>query len=81
MRDVGAGDQQAAPQVLAGRRGVTIRILRERGAEVLGLYAGMNTALDEVCAGYRDDELAVLAGFLRRTAAAGQQAAGDLAAD
>jgi DNA-binding MarR family transcriptional regulator len=65
----------------ADRRGVTIRILRERGAEVLGLYAGMNTALDEICAGYRDDELAVLAGFLRRTAAAGQQAAGDLAAD
>lgn len=39
----------------------------------------MNTLMDEVCAGYSEDELRLLAGFLRRTAEAGRQATGDLA--
>ena len=58
----------------ADRRAVLIRPLRDRGAELFRLYAGMNTAMDQVCAGYSDEELTLLAGFLRRTTTAGQAA-------
>ena len=61
------------------RRGVTVRPLRERGADLYRLYSGMNASLDEICAGYDDAELELLAGFLRRTTDAGQSAAADLA--
>jgi DNA-binding MarR family transcriptional regulator len=64
---------------LADRRGVTVRALRERNAEVFRLYSGMNAAMDRICAGYADDELELLAGFLRRTAEAGAAAATELA--
>ena len=65
----------------ADRRGVLVRMERGRGAEVLRLYlvdSGMNSALDEICAGYADAELALLAGFLRRAAEAGRAAAARL---
>jgi DNA-binding MarR family transcriptional regulator len=62
------------------RRAVTIRGRRERGAEVLGLYSGMNASLEQICAGYTDAELELLAGFLRRAAEAGRHATNDLAA-
>jgi DNA-binding MarR family transcriptional regulator len=61
------------------RRAVRVRPLRDRGADLYRLYSGMNTSLDEICAGYTDDELELLAGFLRRTTDAGQSAAADLA--
>jgi DNA-binding MarR family transcriptional regulator len=63
----------------ADRRAVTVRALRERGGELYRLYSGMNGALDEICAGYDERELELLAGFLRRAAAAGQTASEDLA--
>jgi DNA-binding MarR family transcriptional regulator len=63
----------------ADRRGVTVRSLRERNAEVFRLYSGMNAAMDRICGGYGDDELELLAGFLRRTAEAGAAAAKELA--
>jgi DNA-binding MarR family transcriptional regulator len=62
----------------ADRRGVRLRLLRDRGAEILRLYAGMNGRLSRICAGYQVDELELLAGFLRRTADAGRSAADDL---
>jgi DNA-binding MarR family transcriptional regulator len=68
-RDPGASD----------RRAVAVRPLRERGADLYRLYSGMNASLDEICAGYDDTELELLAGFLRRTTDAGQSAAADLA--
>jgi DNA-binding MarR family transcriptional regulator len=68
-RDPGAAD----------RRSVAVRPLRERGADLYRLYSGMNTSLDEICVGYTDTELELLAGFLRRTTDAGQSAAADLA--
>jgi DNA-binding MarR family transcriptional regulator len=68
-RDPGAAD----------RRSVAVRPLRERGADLYRLYSGMNTSLDEICTGYTDTELELLAGFLRRTTDAGQSAAADLA--
>jgi DNA-binding MarR family transcriptional regulator len=63
----------------ADRRGVVVRALPDRGAEMLRLYSGMNSALARICAGYRDEELAVVADFLQRTAAAGRRAADELA--
>jgi DNA-binding MarR family transcriptional regulator len=60
------------------RRGVVVRAEHGRGAEILRLYlvdSGMNTALDEILAGYTEAELAVIAGFLERTADAGRTAA------
>ena len=68
----------------ADRRGIIIRAQRGRGAEVLRLYlvdSGMNAALDEICDQYSDEELELLAGFLRRTAEAGRTAATKLSGD
>jgi DNA-binding MarR family transcriptional regulator len=65
----------------ADRRAVRVRALRDRGAEVLRLYSGMNASMDQICAGYTDTELELLAGFLRRTAGAGQAATDALAGD
>jgi DNA-binding MarR family transcriptional regulator len=63
------------------RRAVVVRALHDRAGEVLGLYAGMNRALDRICAGYGVAELEVLADFLRRTTEAGQVAADKLTGD
>jgi DNA-binding MarR family transcriptional regulator len=63
------------------RRGVTVRALRTRGAEVFRLYSGMNASMDEICAGYDEDQLELLADFLRRTTDAGRDATDELASD
>jgi DNA-binding MarR family transcriptional regulator len=65
----------------ADRRAVTVRALRERNAELFKLYSGMNASLDDLCSGYSDTELELLANFLRRATEAGQQATSELAAD
>jgi DNA-binding MarR family transcriptional regulator len=62
------------------RRGVLVRALRDRIAEIIGLYSGMNSAMDDICAGYTEAELQLIAGFLGRTTRAGQQATTELAA-
>jgi DNA-binding MarR family transcriptional regulator len=61
------------------RRAVVVRALRDRNAEIFGLYAGMNAALDQILTGYSAGELDLLAGFLRRTTDAGRAATEDLA--
>jgi DNA-binding MarR family transcriptional regulator len=61
------------------RRGVTVRALRTRAAEVFRQYAGMNASLDEICAGYDEDQLELLADFLRRATHAGRDATQQLA--
>jgi DNA-binding MarR family transcriptional regulator len=63
------------------RRAVAVRALRGRNADLFRLYTGMNTAMDEICAGYTDAELELIADFLRRTTAAGRAAADELAGD
>jgi DNA-binding MarR family transcriptional regulator len=63
------------------RRAVAVRAQRDRSGEVFGLYAGMNSKLDELCAGYGDDQLELLADFLRRTTEAGRDATDELADD
>ena len=62
----------------ADRRAVAVRAVRGRNAELFRLYAGMNTAMDELCAGYTDAELELIADFLRRTTAAGRTAIDEL---
>ncbi len=63
----------------ADRRAVLIRAERDRGADVFRLYSGMNSAMDQIIGEYNEDQLEFLAGFLRRTAEAGQAAAQELA--
>ncbi len=60
------------------RRAVAVRARRERSAELFDLFAGMNSAMDEICAGYRDSELDLLADFLHRATEAGRKATDDL---
>ncbi|GAA4198837.1 MarR family winged helix-turn-helix transcriptional regulator [Actinocatenispora rupis] len=60
------------------RRAVTVRAVRDRTAEVLRLYAGMNRSMDDICARYDAAELELLADFFRRTAEAGRGATDDL---
>jgi len=63
------------------RRAVVVRAVRNRNPELMRLYAGMNSSMNEICAGYADAELEVLADFLRRTADAGRSATDKLAGD
>ena len=63
----------------ADRRSVAIRARRERTGEVFRLYAGMIASMDEIIAGYDEADLELIADFLGRTAAAGQNATEDLA--
>jgi DNA-binding MarR family transcriptional regulator len=61
------------------RRAVLVRALPERSREVFRLYSGMNSALDEICAGYDQSQLELVADFMRRAADAGKNAAQKLA--
>ena len=63
------------------RRAVLIRALRDRNSELLHLYSGMNTSVDQICAGYSEAELHLVADFLRQTAHAGRTATDELAGD
>lgn len=62
------------------RRAVVIRSQRTRVAEMYRLYAGLNRAIDRVCDGYGEAELAVVAEFLRRMSEIGAAATAELAA-
>ncbi|NUR70732.1 MAG: MarR family transcriptional regulator [Hamadaea sp.] len=63
----------------ADRRAVTLRALPDRGRELFGLFSGMNNAMDDICAGYSEAELKLIAEFLVRAQAAGDTATRDLA--
>lgn len=65
----------------ADRRSVVVKALRERNAELFGLFSGMNASMDDIFAGYGDAELDLIADFIRRTASAGQTATEELAGD
>jgi DNA-binding MarR family transcriptional regulator len=62
----------------ADRRAVVVLALRDRSAEVMKLYSGMNGALAEILSSYSEEELRLIADFLGRTTAAGQTATGEL---
>jgi DNA-binding MarR family transcriptional regulator len=61
------------------RRAVVIRPQPSRAPEVFKLYSDMNTAVDDICADYTPDQLAVIADFLSRVATAGHEATTKLA--
>jgi DNA-binding MarR family transcriptional regulator len=65
----------------ADRRAVTVRALPDRGSELYRLFGGMNSAMDSICADYDEQQLELLADFLRKTADAGQAASRGLTAD
>ncbi len=63
----------------ADRRAVLVRALRERMPDLFRLYQGMSTSMNQICAGYANSELELVADFLQRTANAGRAAAEVLA--
>ncbi|WP_370939382.1 MarR family transcriptional regulator [Amycolatopsis sp. cg13] len=65
----------------ADRRAVTVRAVPGRTQELFRVYSGMSSAMDDLCAGYTEDELMLIAGFLRRTAEAGRAATDELAGE
>ncbi len=58
----------------ADRRGVLLKPIPTRRADVLRLASGMNAEMARICASYPDHELKLIAGFLRQIAAAGRTA-------
>src|SRR5438477_13160939 len=62
----------------ADRRAVVIRAVRERYAELMRQYAGMSRAMNKFLADYSDDELELIARFMRRTVDAGRIATDEL---
>jgi DNA-binding MarR family transcriptional regulator len=62
------------------RRAVTVRALPDRGREMYQLFAGMNSAMDSICGDYDEQQLKLLADFLRRTTDAGLTATRTLTA-
>lgn len=65
----------------ADRRAVSLHALRDRNAELFGLYSGMNASMDEICADYDENQLELLVDFLRRTTDAGRTASDDLSGE
>jgi DNA-binding MarR family transcriptional regulator len=64
----------------ADRRAVTVRALPDRGRELYQRFAGMNSAMDSICGDYDEQQLELLADFLRRTTDAGLTATRTLTA-
>lgn len=57
------------------RRKLVVTAERERGAELVRLYAPMAKAITALCSGYSDDELALIVDFLQEAGDAGARAA------
>jgi DNA-binding MarR family transcriptional regulator len=64
----------------ADRRAVTVRALPDRGKQMYRLFSGMNSAMYSICAEYDEEQLQLLADFLRKTTDAGLTATRDLSA-
>jgi DNA-binding MarR family transcriptional regulator len=60
------------------RRRIRLQARRERGPELVRLYAPMNRSLIEICAALTSEQLEVVRDFLRDAAAAGSAAAAGL---
>ncbi|HVV09819.1 MarR family transcriptional regulator [Amycolatopsis sp.] len=61
------------------RRAVLVRALPDRAGELFRLYAGMNGEMDDICAGYDEAELGLLADFLGRVSDASRRSSARLA--
>jgi DNA-binding MarR family transcriptional regulator len=64
----------------ADRRAVTLRALPDRGRELFHLFGGMNAAMDDICAGYSEEQLKLIADFLAKANDAGDAATRELTA-
>jgi DNA-binding MarR family transcriptional regulator len=71
----------ARDRARADRRSVTIRVLPDRGMEVFRLYQPMLGAMDDVLGGYTQEQLDLIADFLRRSVEAGRAATEKLGQD
>jgi DNA-binding MarR family transcriptional regulator len=60
------------------RRAILVRARRDRYADLLRLYSGMNRSMNQIYAGYSESELEAIADFLHRTAQAGKGATDEL---
>lgn len=60
------------------RRRIRIQARREKGPELIKLYAPMNRSLSEICAALTPDQLMVIRDFLQAAADAGTDAAAGL---
>ncbi|MFC3452371.1 MarR family transcriptional regulator [Amycolatopsis speibonae] len=69
------------PPDAVDRRAVVVSVTGDRDREMYRHLAGMNAKMDDLCDGYTDAELDLIADFLGRTTAAGKDATGDLAGE
>jgi DNA-binding MarR family transcriptional regulator len=70
----------AREQDPSDRRGTLLRALPGRSGELFRLYAGMNSAVDDLCAGFDDAQLETVAAFLARATLAASAATEELTA-
>lgn len=63
------------------RRAVLVRGVPGKQRDIIELYGGMNSSLDEILDSYSDDQIDLVVDFLRRCTQAGQSATDQLAKD
>ena len=63
------------------RRAVLVRGVPGKQRDLIQLYGGMNSSLDEILDSYSDDQIDLVVDFLRRCTRAGQSATDQLAND
>lgn len=68
-------------RVAGDRRSVQVRGVPGRQRDILRLYGGMNSSLDEILGSYSGPQIDVIVDFLRRCAQAGKTATDQLAQD
>lgn len=68
-------------RVAGDRRSVQVRGVPGRQRDILRLYGGMNSSLDEILGGYSGEQIEVVTDFLRRCTRAGRSATDQLAQD
>jgi DNA-binding MarR family transcriptional regulator len=61
------------------RRAILVQVIKEREAEVTQLYAGLGTAMEDLCSDFEDHDLNLIADFLLQTARASRTATDHLA--
>ena len=70
-----AGDWISRTRDGADRRAIVVTANPAKTGDMLRLFAGMNHAMDAVCAEYDDAQLATIQSFLARAAQAGHESA------
>jgi DNA-binding MarR family transcriptional regulator len=63
------------------RRAMLVRGVPGKQRDIIQLYGGMNSSLDEILDSYSDDQIDLVVDFLRRCTQAGQSATDQLAKD